>query len=233
MPLPDPLRLMRLHVEALYIMDGRGRLIAANVPGGGTAPRFFLGRTARGSEWWYREDVGARLAGELEAACHSEGGSETLDPPYGATMYEEILSRHAPITRVWTGPAFSFPDSLTNPEGVVEVTEANRDILLRHLSSWLPDASLGIPLYATVVEDRAVAVCGSVRVTRAAHEAGVETAPAFRGKGYAGRAARGWAAGVRDLGVQPLYSTSWDNAASRGLANALGLLRFGSDLHIT
>lgn len=225
---------MSLHVEALYTRDGRGRLVAVNAPGGGPAPRFFLGRTARGSEWWFREDVDARLAGELEAACHAElAGSEPLEPPYGTTIYEEILARHAPVTKVWTGPAFAFPDGLTNPEGIVAVSEANRNVLLPRLGSWIPDASLGIPLYATVLEEWAVSVCGSVRIISAAHEAGVETAPAFRGRGYAGRAVRGWAAGVRELGAEPLYSTSWDNAASRGLANALGLVRFGSDLHIT
>jgi hypothetical protein len=233
MAAPDPLRLMRLHVEALYTMDRRGRLVASNVPGGGPAPRFFLGRTARGNEWWFRQDVDARLAGELEAACHSDRESEPLVPPYGATRYEAILAGHAPVTRVWTGPAFAFPDGLTNPEGVVVVTEANRDVLLPYLGSWIPDASLGIPLYATVLDEEAVAVCGSVRVTPAAHEAGVETASAFRGRGYASRAVRGWATAVRALGAEPLYSTSWDNAASRGLANALGLSRFGSDLHIT
>lgn len=233
MRLPEPLRLMRWHVEALYTMDSRGRLVAANVPGGGPAPRFFLGRTTKGSEWWFRDDVGRRLAGELEAACHAENGSELLDPPYGATIYEEILSRHAPVTKIWTGPAFSFPHDLTNPEGIVAVTEDNRDVLLPLLGSWIPDASLGVPLYATVLDEWAVSVCGSVRVTAAAHEAGVETAPAFRGQGYAGRAVRGWAAAVRELGVEPLYSTSWHNAASLGLANALGLTRFGSDLHIT
>ena len=36
---------------------------------------------------------------------------------------------------------------------------------------------------------------------------------------------------VRDLGDEPLYSTSWDNAASLRVAEKLGLIPYGEDLH--
>jgi len=38
---------------------------------------------------------------------------------------------------------------------------------------------------------------------------------------------------VRALERVPLYSTSWENQASRRLAARLGLVHFGADLHIT
>jgi hypothetical protein len=38
---------------------------------------------------------------------------------------------------------------------------------------------------------------------------------------------------VHALGATPLYSTSWDNLASRGLAARLGLAQFGVDFHLT
>jgi hypothetical protein len=59
----DCRELMRLHVRALFTHDGAGRLVAANEPGGGAAPRFFLGRTAQGNIWRVRHDVDAALAG--------------------------------------------------------------------------------------------------------------------------------------------------------------------------
>jgi hypothetical protein len=38
---------------------------------------------------------------------------------------------------------------------------------------------------------------------------------------------------VRAAERVPLYSTSWENVVSRGLARKLGLEQFGVDLHIT
>jgi hypothetical protein len=38
---------------------------------------------------------------------------------------------------------------------------------------------------------------------------------------------------VRALGAEPLYSSSWENAASRAVALKIGLVHFGSELHLT
>ena len=61
---------------------------------------------------------------------------------------------------------------------------------------------------------------------------GVETADGWRGRGLAGEAVSEWAREVRADGRIPLYSTSWSNDASRAVAEKLGLVHFGSDLHI-
>ena len=58
--------------------------------------------------------------------------------------------------------------------------------LVAELSDWQP-------FLAIVEESRAVSVCRSVRITAVAHEAGVETLPDFRGKGYAKDVVAGWA----------------------------------------
>jgi hypothetical protein len=42
-----------------------------------------------------------------------------------------------------------------------------------------------------------------------------------------------WAGALRRAGVIPLYSTSWDNAASRGVARGLGLAMYAEDFHLT
>jgi hypothetical protein len=86
---------------------------------------------------------------------------------------------------------------------------------------------------ALIVEGRAVAVCCSGRRTSLAHEAAVETAPVVRRRGYATQVVPMWARAVRELGRVPLYSTSWQNEGSLALARSLGLIQFGTDLHIT
>jgi hypothetical protein len=70
------------------------------------------------------------------------------------------------------------------------------------------------------------------RAVHARHEAGVETAAASR-RGHAPAVVAAWAAAVRALGAEPLYSTSWQNSASRAVARKLGLVPCGRDLHIT
>jgi len=83
------------------------------------------------------------------------------------------------------------------------------------------------------VDGHAVSIGTSVRLTRVAHQDGVDTCRAYRGRGFAPRVVTAWAQAVRDIGRIPLYSTSWQNEASRAVARKLHLICFGSDVHIT
>ncbi|MEJ7813214.1 MAG: GNAT family N-acetyltransferase [Gemmatimonadaceae bacterium] len=226
---------MSAHIATLFTQDEHGRLMCVNEPDGGQAPRFFLGRTRHGCESRVRDDlVDSDVLDALTSACSDEPPLEDVPGPAPApTRYEALLARSGPIQRVWAGPAFHFPPHLIPSPRAVPVTAANAEVLRTHLASWLPDVAIGRPLFAVMAGGHAVAICGSARTTAVAHEAGVETAPAFRGCGYATEAVAAWAMAVRDLGVTPLYSTSWQNHASRALARRLGLRLFGADLHIT
>ena len=224
--------LMRIHVEALFTRDAAGRLLRVNEPNGVEAPRFFLGRTAEGSDCWFRGDVDDDLARQLAAAAMAQRTGDRLAPEDPAG-YAALLERTAPIQHSEAGPAYCFPREITEPAGVVHVTDRNAEILRPHLESWLDGTAPGLLTMAVVEDGHAVAVCSSVRITDVAREAGVETAPGFRGRGHAARVVAAWAAAVRRMGAIPLYSTSWSNAASQGVARKLGLRMFGADLHIT
>jgi GNAT superfamily N-acetyltransferase len=231
---PSDRDLMRFHVEALFTHDAEGHLLRVNVPDGAPAPRFFLGRTADGAVLRFRHDVDDNVRRELEAASEDDHRREpTIDSPANPSRYETILARAAPVQKTWLGPAFHFPPELPPMGDTIFVTELNSQILESFLQEWIPDAHTGQPMVVTAVDDNAVAVCCTVRRTDMAHEAGVETVPAFRGRGYAAQVVAAWARAVRDLGQVPLYSTSWQNEASRAVARKLALIQFGSDLHIT
>ena len=226
--------LMRLHVETLFTCDERGRLRAVNEPGGAAAPRFFLGRTADGNAWWFRHDVDAAVAADLDALCESLPRSlETEAGLDGAAPFISRLAREEPVRKTWTGPAFRFPAELPDDETAVRVTPRNAAVLSPHLDAWRDDVSAGTPMVVVLEGGKAVSVCCSVRVTPRAHEAGVGTHPDFRGRGHAARAVSAWASAVRQMGGIPLFSTSWANEPSRALAKKLGLIQFGVDLHIT
>jgi hypothetical protein len=230
----DDRDLMRIHVEALFTRDGPGDLVRANEPNGGTAPRFFLGRTAYGDMWWFRHDVAPDVRAELEAEIREDNDrGSVVESPIDPAPYQTILARSAPVERTWVGPAFQFPESLSRNANATRVTDANAEVLTLHLAPWLPDVRLSQPLFVVTCDEHAVSVCGSVRQTHEAYEAGVETAATYRRRGFAVPAVAAWACAVRELGRVPLYSTSWQNTASQAVARKLALIQFGSDLHIT
>lgn len=222
--------LMRLHVEALFTHDARGDLLHVNEPNGAPAPRFFLGQTNEGLVLRFRGDVGEETRRDLADAASLE---ILNDLPTTPETYREILASTAPVEKTWSGPAFAFPDALPVLNETILITDDNAPYLQRHLSSWLGDVHACAPMMALVVDDAAVAVCGSVRITDRACEAGVETTASARGHGYAGQVVSAWARAIRAAGKTPLYSTSWHNDASRSVARKLGLTQFGTDLHIT
>jgi RimJ/RimL family protein N-acetyltransferase len=233
--MPDEQELMDLHVRALFTHDARSRLLSVNEPGGeAPAPRLFLGRTRAGNLWRFRADLPEPLVEELEALCAQEPtGPEAPREPRHAAGYARLLEAHAPVRKIWRGPAYHFAELPEPSRPLVTITEANAADELsggfEELVSELPGCQ---PFLALSDEGRAVSVCRSVRVTAAAHEAGVETLPDFRGRGYAGEVVAGWARLVQSAGALPLYSTSWENAASQAVAKKLRLTMYGADFHV-
>jgi hypothetical protein len=225
--------LLQVHVEALFTRNASGRLVRVNEPNGKRAPRFFLGRTSDGNDWWFRDDLAEGVVQNLRVACARVPNRMEMQCPAGAAPFDAILGMESPIRNVWSGPAFRFQDLSAKGSLCVRVTPANAFVLKPHLASWSDNLEGSQPLYALLVDGHAVSVCASVRRTSIAHEAGVETAAAFRGNGYAMQVVRAWAEDVAHLGRLPLYSTSWTNLASRALACRLCLVQYASDLHIT
>lgn len=232
----DERELMAAHVRALFTHDARSRLLSANEPGGvgGPAPRLYLGRTRRGNLWRFRADLPEPLVEQLEALCRDEpAGAELHGPPRHAAEYVRLLEAHAPVRETEAGPAYRFAAFTEPARPTVALTEGDAALLrggFEDLTAELPEWQ---PFIALLEGGRAVSVCRSVRITPEAHEAGVETLPEFRGRGYAEEVAAAWALRVRSLGAVPMYSTSWENTASRAVARKLRLVEYGADFHIT
>lgn len=235
------LQLMDLQVSTLFVCDANGRLRYINEPGYAEAeldpaPRFFMGRTKEGNVWRFRHDLPNDLVHDLEQVCRSEPVAMNLAAvPMNAAGIRTVLHAHAPITHEERGPAYWIPDSVQAPPAVVLISEANAHLLAANFP-WKLTSRSGFksgPLAATIVRGSAVSICYCARLTALAAEAGVETVEAARGHGYASAAVAGWTSAVRQRGLVPLYSTSWENVASQGVARKLGMVRYGDDWWIT
>jgi GNAT acetyltransferase-like protein len=226
--------LMSIHVQTLFTHDSHSRLLSVNEPGGGApAPRFFLGRTHAGNIWRFRADLPEILVETLETLCAEEPFVLERATPRHFEEYIRLLETHAPVRKRWMGPAYNFTEYIEPSRPLIAITEMHADLLQVGFDDLIPELPDCQPFIALVAESRTVSVCRSVRITPAAHEAGVETLPDCRGKGYAKDVVAGWARVVQSMGVMPLYSTSWENTASQALAKKLRLSLYGVDFHLT
>jgi hypothetical protein len=223
--------LMEIQAGILFQYDTNGRILGSNEPNGTFGPRLFLGRTKDGHVARFGATVPEEVVRQLTEIVEREprGGELSADLTEMAAI-RDALAQHAPISREAGGPAYRFPESIVVPSNVVQLTDANRD-LTRETFRWLYDDLAGhAPGFAVVADGVAVSVCYSSRIGQAAAEAGVDTLPDYRGRGYAGAVTAGWAAAIRASGRIPLYSTGWDNLASQAVARRLGLIVYGADM---
>jgi len=227
--------LMAIHVQALFTHDAHSRLLFVNEPGGGApAPPLIFGRTRKGNLWRFRADLPEVLIVEVEALCVDEPvGVEFQSPPRHIESYVRLLETLAPEHKPWMGPAYHFAEHIEPSRPLLAMTETNAELLYGGFEKLIPELPAWQPFLALIEKGRAVSVCRSVRITSVAHEAGVETLPEFRGKGYAKDVVAGWARVVQSMGAIPLYSTSWENTASQEVAKKLHLVPYGADFHVT
>lgn len=234
-PGQSTLQLMEIHVNTLFRCDPDGRLRSVNELGEPPAPLFYMGRTPEGNFWRFRYDLPRDTVQQLEPLCQSEPVSADLvSPPRTYAAIRAILHEHTPVQDEYRGPAYLIPDGVRAPDNVVLISETNAHLLQIGFPWMLPlpqHRDIG-PIAAAVTRGIAVALCFCSRLPGQATEAGVETMEAFRGQGFATAAVAGWALAVRRRGVIPLYSTSWENLASQGVARKLGMVLYGEDWSI-
>jgi len=228
--------LIKIQVEVLFTQDKNGYLQRINESTGATepAPRFFFGYTNEGSICRFRHDLPDNVVAQLKEVAAAEPTSVNSQKiPKGHRQFEDILQSHAPIERVWVGPAYRFPEDIPSPTNVVRLSCKNAGLLKGDFAEMVSELNNSQPYLAIIEDSQAVSICRSVRLSSRAHEAGVDTLTGYRRRGYATSVVAAWALAVRALNRIPLYSTSWDNVASQGVARRLGLVQYGVDYHVT
>jgi RimJ/RimL family protein N-acetyltransferase len=223
---------MAFHVETLFRHSAAGRLQSINEPGFPDPPRFWMGRTLQGNQWRFHHALSSTIIAKLEELCRAEPTpSDLRQPLQNEVAIKAIFTEAAPIRSEYRGPAYAVPEGTHATGEATLITASNTALLRRHFADLLePDAyhELG-PVAAVVVDGCAVSVCFCSRIPGRATEAGLNTHPDYRGRGYAAAAVAGWVAAVYEQGCLPLYSTSWENLASQAVAHKLGMVCYGED----
>ncbi len=229
--------LTALHLDALYARDERGRLL--NRRTGAPTPRVHFFRTAYRNYGLVASELPERLAREIEALFASEpveGDPERWEHSEPGCLAEvrRLLAEQRPPSREYRGPAFAFPEVLPAPERAVEVIRDPSTQPTAPRVEWIRTAVVDDqPLVGARDETgRVVSVCHSAALGPRSAEAGLETDASARRRGLALAVTVEWAQALRATGRVPLYSTSWDNGASRAVARRLGLTVYGEDWHV-
>ena len=214
----------------LFDLDANGDLLAINeAEPEEPAPRLFVARGRSQIRAWF----GRHVSGAVRAGC----GSAVADLPAwdgrapNPDLYEPIrrlLAGDAAVERVTAGPAFHFGQPVDSPAGldVRVIDEASAPLLEAHFPYTRSHLALRSPVVGAVVDGCVVAACYSARKRPFAAEAGVDTIEPYRGRGLGPAVVARWARAAADSGMQPLYSTSWDNAASLAVARKLRLMAY-------
>jgi hypothetical protein len=216
-----------LQLETLFVLDHAGRIVSTREPNPTPGPAFSLIRGASGCAWAVHVDVPGALADELALLARDEPPVRVLsEPPRHADAYLALLGG-----RIDAGPVFTFPDRISVATGIGVITDLAP--LEAHFRGWtadeIPERS---PILGIVDGGHVVSVCFCARRTATAAEAGLDTAVNCRNRGLGTRVAAAWAVAIRDSGLLPLYSTSWENGPSLAVARKLQLSGCASDWNI-
>ena len=210
------------------MLDGRGRIGTSPEPNVPSTPLFALIRGASSCAWAMRADVPETVAAEVVRLASQERPLKDLQDPHAAPsnadLYLALLGG-----QIVSGPAFTFPERIAPIDDVALVDRL--ELLERYFRGWVAaEIPWRAPIVAVMEDGYPVSVCFcATRASENTVEAGLETAVAFRGRGFAARVTAAWATAIRASGRIPLYSTSWTNDASRAVARKLGLIQYAVD----
>ncbi len=181
-------QLMKIQVEVLFTQDENGCLQHINEPLNAPepAPRFFFGYTNEGSICRFRHDLPDNVVAQLKKVAAAEPmpvNSQKISR--NRRQFEDILQSHAPIERIWIGPAYRFPEHITPPTNVIQLSFKNAGLLKGDFAEMVSALNSSQSYLAVIEDSQAVAICRSVRLSSHAHEAGVDTLIGYRQRGYA------------------------------------------------
>lgn len=213
--------LLGLHIGCLFTYEN-GCMLHINEPWGSAepAPLLFAGRTAGG------EVLGC--FGKRASPAFIKAAEALLSRGiWESTVYEKALC----VSRISLEVCFYFPQQAAPISNCRLLTADDTPLLAASFPECAGELDTAQPYIGYIQDGRIVSICRSVRKGRA-HEAGIETLPALRRRGYALAALKRWTAAVLQQGHLPFYSALPENTASLQLAQKAGYQPYAQGLQI-
>ncbi len=239
MTAPDPASidqiLLRQRIELRYRLDAAGRLVGENLPedpADRNAPSLYACLGADLLVYAFRHDVSAERVEHATAVLEALADALFESPDQFADAGEAIAATWGEGAALRAGPIYRVPRGLPQDPDVVLVAAAQSDALARSFPHTHAHLAALAPCAARLVDGNAVSICRTVRRSRFALEAGVDTVEAHRGRGYGAGVVAAWAEQAWQAGQVPCFSMDWSNEASLNLARRLGMMAIGAEFSL-
>jgi hypothetical protein len=229
--------------ETAFVLNANGRIVHNNEPTPTAGPRFWMAGCATGSRFLLHEDVSASTAAKVAELMQDEPPLATINAaPRHLARYIELLGTE----KESRGINYALPEDVSiacSAQRIWSGTDEGDRLLAALASSGMPHGlyAMGFintgefwPPWCALLEDGVVAsVCFAARLGKRGADAGVATAPEFRGQGYAAAVTPGWAAHPALAGRVLGYSTTVDNVSSQRVVERLGLRMIGATVTLS
>jgi len=240
--------LLALHAETSFVFTDTGRIARVADPDRGPGPRFGMWGNAETNIALVRHDVGEATARALLDLAASEPPLARTDGrPAHAHRYVELLEAEAAVVDRGFGLSYWFPPDIAYEHAAALATSdmprAERERLGAGPDHVLPEpfvalgfstvARLWEPWCVALHDGEIVSMVETVRLGPRGAEAGVNTVPSSRGRGFAAAATAGWATCPSLAGRTLFYSTAATNRSSQRVTERLGLGFLGASFSVT
>jgi hypothetical protein len=224
--------LLERHIEALFILNSQSKLVSINEPWDKTkpAPRLYAGKTIDGNIIYkFSCNVPSETLKKLEYYIKKET-ADTDGIIKNIQEYLKILE-----SKNYSEEISYYYDNEKDMsiDNCSIIDENNIKKYRLNGFEWLNDEiKYCQPCYGIINDGYIISVCRSVRITKEAHEAGIETSEKHRGNNLAGKVLVKWSKDVKNRGCIPLYSTLKENKASQRVAEKTLLKKIGIGISI-
>lgn len=214
-----------MHIDVIYQQTKQGKLTVINEPPFEQAPLVFLGVMTNGIIQKYSQQVDDLFQKRIKNTIQGQKDDLLVG------LINQISDRVG-LHEFTMGPTYVFPKIAEKTTETLLITEQNKELLKEDFRFIYVDYEAKKPCTVILKDKKVVSLCCSARQSNEAAEASVYTTKEYRSKGYGAIVTKAWAHEVQQQGKVALYSTTWDNFASQGVARTLGLKQYGVGIAI-